>query len=56
MYTFTVNMRTVRWKEEGLINEFTLLKSTRKKGEGVWTPTYKLALLQLFETEDIFSR
>ena len=27
-----------------------------KKGEGGWTPTQKIALLQLVETEEIFSK
>ena len=34
----------------------TLLKSTKNKVEGVWSPTYKLALLQQVETREIFSK
>ena len=34
-----------------IITRWILLNSDRNKGEGGWTPTHKLALIQLVETE-----
>ena len=47
---------TEQWKEEVLITRFTLLMSTRKKGILGCTHTYKIAILQLVITEEIFSK
>ena len=45
-----------RWKKQGPVTIFTPLNSTRNKGEELCTPTYKLALLKLVETEESFSK
>ena len=49
-------MKTARWKVKGYITIYTPVMSANKRGEGGYTPTYTLALLQLVETEKIFSK
>ena len=44
-------MKTARWKVTVSITRCTPGKSDKKKGEVGYTPTYKLSLLQLVETD-----
>ena len=56
MWTDIVKMKTARWKIKGSITRCTTVRSTKKKEEGGWTPTYKLGLLLWVETEKAFLR
>ena len=38
-------MKTLWWKVNGYITKYTPVSTDGKKGEGIWTPTYKLALI-----------
>ena len=39
IYTCTVKRKMLGWEVKEFITICTLLNRTRKKGEGVWTPT-----------------
>ena len=46
----------MQWKVEGSITICPILKINWNNVEGGWTLIYKMSLLQLVETEEIFSR
>ena len=51
-----MKMKTELWKVKGFINRCTPESSDKNKGEEILIPTYKIYLLQLVQTDKIFSK